>query len=597
MISYKDPIGLYAFLLLIPFIILYLFSLKPKKQIFSSLMFFIKDLKKSRKNSFFRRLLTNLFLLLQFLIIFFLIFSSSSPQLEYAQNKTDEHIVIILDTSASMQAELDGSTRFGKSVDDAINLIENQKLVSLILAEEVPLVALERDSSDKASDLLKTLNPSESKSNIEDSMIQAMTLLNEGTVYVYSDFAFSEDLIAAKKQLNSKGIDVVFKPYNEPVTNFGIIDYDVYEDEVFIKIKNYNDEDRLIKISSEDETKELFLGSNSVKEIIFPLNEGKNTFKIETKDDFIPDNFLFVSIPKRDRIKTLYITNIQSKDYLKTALYSSNRLEIQEVNPPIIPEGKFELYIINDVDKSKLLPATFENIYRDVKDGSSVIVNLQKDSLDINYKNLEIFELEGLKDEQSTLIKNVNNQITTDVEFSEVTKYFDSTKIDCTKLVMARTQVPLICEKEVGKGHILLNGIVNDWSNFKNTPDYPIFWSSTLDYLFPEEEEEDVVFRTGEVIPIKYQFVQTPYGNFSTSKLIMNRVGFYNFNNQTISANLIDYDESNVNIQLDLESEVGTVVGRSSREAAKTDVAEYLVFFALVLVFIELFVIKWRGDL
>lgn len=596
MVFYKDPIGLYALLLVIPFILLYLFSLRPEKKVFSSLMFFMKNTSASKNYSFFKKLLTNLLLLLQLLVILFLAYSAASPQVEFAQNTTDEHSVIILDTSASMQARMGLSSRFQESLNDAKSVAENNKKISIILAEEVPLVVLEKKSSQDAIDVLNNIQPSESKSNVEDALIQAMTIMDKGTVYVYSDYAFSQSLIAAKKQLNSKGINVVFKTYNEPAKNVGFIDYSIHDNEIKIKVKNFNEQSYKIKVSSEYESKTMTLQPNSVEEETFKLKPGKTTFTLEANDDFEPDNYLYINLPDRKKIKTLYITNNFGKDYLKTALKSLNRLDITEANLPVVPNGDFELYIIKDIDSSKILPATFGDIYRRAEDGASVIVNLQKDSLNINYQSLELLKLESLQN-RTFLIKNIQNEVTADTEFGDVQKYFSSSKENCDKWVMSRSKEPIICYKKIKEGNILINGLMNDQSDFKNTPDYPIFWNSVLDYMFPEEQKEDVNFETGRIIPITYQEVETPTGTIQTNKIILNRIGFYTYENKTIAANLLNYDESNINVKQDIKSELGSMVGKASSESKETDVAKYLVFLALALIFTELIIIKWRGDL
>jgi len=309
MVFYKDPVGLYALLLVIPFILLYLFSLRPEKKVFSSLMFFIKNTSTSKNYSFFKKLLTNLLLLLQLLVILFLAYSAASPQIEFAQNTTDEHSVIVLDTSASMQAGMGLSSRFEASLSDAKSVASSNKRISIILAEEVPLVVLEKKPSEDAIDVLNNIQPSEAKSNVEDALIQAMTIMDKGTVYVYSDYAFSQSLIAAKKQLNTKGINVVFKTYNEPAKNVGFIDYSIFDNEIKIKVKNFNDQAYKIKVSSEYESKTMDLLPNGVEEETFTLNSGKTIFTLEANDEFEPDNYLYINVPNRKKIKTLYITN------------------------------------------------------------------------------------------------------------------------------------------------------------------------------------------------------------------------------------------------------------------------------------------------
>jgi len=596
MVFYKDPIGLYSLLLLVPFLLLYFFSLRPRKKEFSSIMFFVKNNKTSKTYSFFRRLITNLLLLLQLLVILFLAYSSASPQIEYSQNSTDDHIVLVIDTSASMQAKIGMSSRFEKCISDAKNLIKDKSKVSIILAEQIPLVVLEKGSSEDAGLVLDSLEASESTSNVPDAMVQAMTLIDEGTVYVYSDYAYSQSLVAAKKQMNVKGINVVFKEYNSPVSNVGFIDYSIYGDKIRIKIKNFNSKPYKIKVECSYDSKVLTIPEKGVEEVSFDLKPGEVVFKLVANDDFSPDNFLYISIPKIKKIKTLFITNGAGKDYSKTALKALDRLDIETTFLPVIPEKDYELYIIKDIDSSKLLPSTFDDLYRRTKKGSSLILNLQEDSLNIDYKNLGLMKLNDVGN-RTPLIKNINNLVTSEVQFGEVDKYFMSSSYDCDKWVMSKDENPVICYKKIGNGHILINGILNGHSEFKNTPDYPIFWSGVLDFLFPEDHKEEVNLKSGKLMVSKYQKVITPKGDLKTNKILMNYAGFYNFDNKTYSANLIDYDESNINLKQDVEGELGSLSNKAHSQSAYTDLAMYLIFIALILLMLELFMIKWRGDL
>ena len=62
---FLSPIWLYALLLLIPFILLYLIGPKPKHKVIPSLMFLFKDLGRDKRTNFFRRLIRDLLFLLQ----------------------------------------------------------------------------------------------------------------------------------------------------------------------------------------------------------------------------------------------------------------------------------------------------------------------------------------------------------------------------------------------------------------------------------------------------------------------------------------------------------------------------------------------------
>jgi len=509
----------------------------------------------------------------------------------------DELAVIILDSSASMQAKFGSSTRFNAAIKEAKSIISNKQKVSIILAENVPITLLDKGGQERATDILNKIQPSETTTNIEDAMFQAMTLMEGGSVYVLSDFSSISDPIIAKRQLTSKKIKVVYKEFNEPISNVGIVEVEV-GDEVKLKIKNYNSIALKIKIIGPSSEKEINIGEQGVEEVYFDLKPGENIFKLDIKDEFEPDNVVFISVPEKKRIPSLYITNNDNdkKDYLRTALESLNKLEIDEANLPIIPNNQYKLYFIKDIDKNKLLPATFNDLVKKTKEGASIIIHLQQDSNLIEYKDAEIATISGLN-ETTKLVKKDFNEVTSEVEFGNVNNYFTTSKIDCDEWVVSKDGNAIICNKKINEGNVLYYGILEDKSEFKNTPDFPLFWSYLIDYFIPEEIDYDLNINSGQIFALKPQNVKTPTGEIKTDKLITNRLGFYNFDNKTIGVNLVNFDESNVNVKTKLSDDSGIGGGAGLGESKQSDITKILLCIALAFILIELFVIKWRGDL
>ena len=98
-----NMLGLYGFLFLIPFIIIYLFKPKPIDKAIPSLMFFIKEQKQKKVFSFLRSLLTNLLFLLQLLAILALAFSLIEPFITVTEHVKSRHTVLIINSLASRQ--------------------------------------------------------------------------------------------------------------------------------------------------------------------------------------------------------------------------------------------------------------------------------------------------------------------------------------------------------------------------------------------------------------------------------------------------------------------------------------------------------------
>src|SRR3989304_6341689 len=117
--EFLNTLGFYAFLALIPFILIYLIRPKPRDEKIPSLMFFMKETGADRKKSFLKRLIQNILFLLQLLAICALAFSLTQPVTQVEYDTTTENTVIVLDISASMNTHDGLQTRFDRAMEVA----------------------------------------------------------------------------------------------------------------------------------------------------------------------------------------------------------------------------------------------------------------------------------------------------------------------------------------------------------------------------------------------------------------------------------------------------------------------------------------------
>ena len=272
---FGNPAGLYALLVLVPFILLYFFRPKTVSTTIPSLMFFMRQKGYSRRSNFFRNFLVNLLFLIQVFALGALAFSIAEPIVAVPRNITISDTAIVLDVSASMQAKLEGSTRFEQAVKYAKDNLNGE--VSIVLAQSIPVTLLERGSRSKAFELLSVIRPRDTTTNIGDAMTLASDILRgKGRIIVLSDFAYSEgaDPLVAKRLLSAKGYDVQLVDFSGKASNAGITDmlFDRFESRAFIK--NFNDEERTVTLQLVSENKvlkekALKIGKNSIENFKF----------------------------------------------------------------------------------------------------------------------------------------------------------------------------------------------------------------------------------------------------------------------------------------------------------------------------------------
>jgi hypothetical protein len=623
---FENTIGLWALLSLVPFIILYLRRPRPQDRVVPSLMFLIKDRKKSQKYSFLRRLMNNFLFFLQLLALLLLSVSVAAPYIRLPYDATLENTVIVLDASASMQAK-DGISRFDKALKEAKKALSGKN--SIILAENMPLIVLEDESTPLAMDLLSKLKPKATTTNLGDAMLLAKDILGErpGRVVVISDFSNVDgpDLLVVKKTLAAENIVVDFIDVSNKVENIGITKIDATKHSMKVYIKNFKDSEESVTLKLIQHGKELSSSGSikilpkSVETFVFDeVPPGVSTIVLEPKDGFELDNVAYISAPLKKQIDVLLITNKKNSN-IELALDSSKDINLCVVNPPVLTictsgdrngqrvepynQDIIIVHEINNVgERNGILPGTFVDISAYVKKGGRLIITAQ-DNLDkINMYDGAIVNLKGMVNKPTKVCVDVINQFTKqferDICFATTGKYFGaSLKNGAITVASALDKTPIIVVGKLNKGKIAYYGIFDDESEFKTLPSYPIFWNSFVNFMVETENINEFNYKTGKILTIPLQTVKTPSGPVRTSKVIMDEAGIYEFNSRKVAANLLDEKESDLASFAIEKGAKKEVAFEKQRKEHNFGIASFLLLIAFLLLSIETVYIKRRGDI
>ena len=580
-------LGMYAFLSLIPLIIIYLRKPKPVEKIIPSLMFLIKNQKDTTKHSFFQKLLRNLVFLLQLLALSLMAFSIASPYIMTSEAVTSQNTVVIIDASASSQTMVNGKTRFESSINIAKDYLEGK--VSIIVVSESPETILEHGTKNQALSLLQTLEPKDTKTNIESALYEAESLLGErkGRIIVISDFIIQDtnELLKAKRILSSKDIDVKFISTWNNAKNIGIIDLDIDKYNTVAYVKNFNDEDSelsvaIVKEGNALETKSKKITAQSTEIFDFETPAGLSEITINSDDDLKLDNTAYISAPEKKQINVLLITNAKTS-YLMKALQSSKDFNLQIAEPPIVQGIESnEVIIISDIEPSLILPGTVEEISKEVENGKSLIITAQDDLNQIDVLWILPVELDEKANNTKACVKVINEftkQFENNKCFATLKEYFKATpKNNTISVIEADDSSSLVALGKRGKGNIVYYGILDKQSDFKTQTSYPIFWNDLLNFLA----------ETGDISNYNFRIHEKP---------LLDKVGIYD-NGNKIAVNLLDEYESDIARETIALDETGFVSG-ISEEKVVVNLDLYLIIFAILIMFFEIFYIKIRGDL
>lgn len=622
-IPFARPIGLIALIGVAIFIILYLRRPKPQDKVIPSLMFIIQEKKRSTQYSFFQKLMTNLLFLLQLLSILGLAVIAAEPFIKLKYDVTLENTVVILDVSASMHAKEKGISRFEKAANEAEKVFSGRN--SIILAENTPLIVLEDENSEVALDVLSKIKPRATTTNLGDALLLAKDILGDrpGRIIVFSDFLSTEgpDIEVVKTIILSEDKLIDFTDVSNNAKNVGIIRLEVGKYNTKIYVKNFNKElvQRTIKIVKDNKVvtqTKVSIAPNSIENFIFDTPAGISKVELDPKDDLEVDDAAYVATPPKIKNSVLLVTKERAASLelsnLKLALEAAKDTELNIVNPPVftintkkekIEPYKHDVIILYKIEKKDIVPGTFEDIQDYVEKGGNLVIAAQDDLKDINLRDLNTVELKSKINKPTKVCVETINQITKQFEkercFTTTASYFGAeAKKGTITFASADDKTPLIVYGEQKKGQVAYYGILDDTSDFKTLPSYPIFWNSLINFMVGTEDIKDFNYKTGKIVTINEQKVKTPSSSLTTSKLLMDVVGVYEFDNKKFAVNLLDEKESDVSLPSKVEArkEREKLLERESKEH---DFNLELAILLLVFLFMttEFLYIKRRGDI
>ncbi|MCS3924705.1 vWA domain-containing protein [Methanosalsum natronophilum] len=629
MVSFDNPLALLALLSIIPLIILYLLKPKPKIIKVPSLLFLMKvENNKKRFYSSLTKIIKDPLFWVQLFVLILLSLAAASPYFTTDEPLSQEHTVLIIDSSASMQAN--------NIYQDALNHAEAQitRTNTIILASNTPEIVLNRGSSTDTRRVLNQLSPNDVIADVSSAMNRGVQEVSEhgGKIVVISDFTNwdGEDPVITKSLIESYGIEVEFINVGRSTGNVGFINgwIDLTADGYTYRgiIKNYYDRDITIDLAifNQDdevpfESKSLTIPEKQTRQFSIPaLGPGITRVEIENEDSFMVDNIAYISVPREIEQNVLLISD-QDKLPSKTALsiIPNVRLSIADTVPSEL--GTYDAIIVANKEKDGILTNHEVNAVENyVKQGGSAIF-VASEALDPNEVATDLLRLLPVrvgdvvdKPRGVTLNKLVTNRLTEDINFEEVAvyKYLEATpRSGANVLVETDDGTPIYSHHSLDQGTVIYIGF-NDglkqepWNNFHNLPEYPVFWSKLINWIGGTGTISDFNVETGTVVSFRdTQTIKTPNTEIETNRIQMNTVGVYEIGAQNIVANLYSESES------DTTKDGSDVMNRVSEQDTETEppqetmfeiknfIDDYLIYLVILLIILEIIIVKRRGEL
>ncbi len=609
-VQFANQLGLYALLSIIPLIIIYLLRPRPLKIKIPSLMF-LMDIEKKKRLNVFRKFLKDPLFLMQLFVLILTSLAIAEPFFIANEERGGGHTVIILDASASMQAD----RRFDRAVEEANKFLSAKNTV--ILAENVPLMAVKEVPAGSASDTMKKLRAKATTADISGAMKLGRSMLPDGgRMVVFSDFASwtGDDPAVTKSLAEANGINVEFVTMSGRTDNAAIVGGWFEGSDYRVIIHNFNKAPQTVKLEAATDGANILSTNLEVKAesneyfTISNLGAGKTTISIDSADALPVDNNAYVIIPVSIKKDILYVTN-NSKVPSIVALKLAPFTTVQKTDAGSIPDlSSYPIVMVS----GSLSPEGEKSISDHVKAGKNAVIIASPELSNMDMLPVELGEVSG----ETSLDVVRGSRITEDIGIDEikVKNHFKATlKRGAVTLVEAGDKSPMLAYWKYGKGIVIYSGLADPagdnifdplntkiWNDFHALPEYPLFWKQMLEWITGNLDVNEYNAKTGQYIRMQDRVtVKTPSENVTTDLLLLDEVGIYMLPDKEVAVNLYDEKESNlagggITVQPPEQQQISFTT-QIIRAPQYLDI--YLIIIAIFLVILELYYLRWRGEL
>ena len=306
----------------------------------------------------------DLLFLLQILLILLLVFFLARPYLKSSIiNISGKNVVLVIDSSASMQTIEDNGSRFDQARSQALKMVSklNQWDKMMVISSDYSSRIVSDFTDDKAR-LNKTINdlmPKDTGTNLDEGVSLGVSFLknvDRGEMYVLTDRSPSSISFT-----NLKSGNIKFITFGENSANVAISSLDVYQDmykdyterEAYVTLENYSNDSKTVRLSVllNDEiimVEELELAANEQKTLSVPNLNAPGILKasIQTDDFLLVDNTAYAIINEIKPINILLVSNnYLLKDELAKIEKGTHRIKLTH-----IATSEYELEAIKDYD-------------------------------------------------------------------------------------------------------------------------------------------------------------------------------------------------------------------------------------------------------
>ncbi len=370
--NFLSPTSLFLFALAIPIIALYILKLRRRREPVSTLMFWEQLFKERQTTSLFQRLKHLLSLLLQLLFLALLVLAIARPQFAFV-TKSARQLVLIIDNSASMNAVLKldpdnpaSETRLDSAKEQSLQLVQGLRFMdemTVISNHKQPTIRTPFKSHQKTlREAIASINSTDIRTDLKPAVDLASTIAEtklNPEIVIMSDFhAVSEKTIAQFQNTRSEGQQADAEQESVQKTklhlvrigedndNVGITQFRVrksivnsFDYEILLTVVNASDQEKKCSVElyfndSLFDVRPYTLAPGEKKSEIFSnfaFEGGELKAVLDTTDVLSSDNVAYATLPKREQISVLLVT--EGNPFLEKVLSVDEKLNLSVIKP------------------------------------------------------------------------------------------------------------------------------------------------------------------------------------------------------------------------------------------------------------------------
>jgi hypothetical protein len=341
-VSFLAPIA-FAFAASIPVVVVfYLLKRKRVVKLVSSTLLWQKFLAETQASAPFQKLRKNWLLILQIILLMLAVFALSRPFFA-GRTKPAQLRVVILDTSASMQATDETPSRFEKARAEALKWVDSLKDTDrMVILQAGANTEVKQSATSEKAALRRALAAcacSDGPTRLVSALRMAESLVRDqkdAEIHLFSDGAVPE-----LAEFENKALPLVFHRVGKDSNNLGIIALDVRanpEDArqraVYASVANFstNSQETELELSLDDrllETRPLTVPAGETSPQVFlasQTRDGVFTARLTLKDDLAADNQASIVSLLPKPVKVLLVT--PGNRLLEKALRAAANVEL-----------------------------------------------------------------------------------------------------------------------------------------------------------------------------------------------------------------------------------------------------------------------------